>query len=104
MSKNFMDNLKGIMKDKTLPHHSHISEEIVGYAHSYCNLKVKENQTKISVVAHNLFRFDFIFLLKGLSAGVWKTRDITIGSKNPININFANIENKVIFIDTIKYF
>ena len=42
-------------------------------------------------------------MLKGLRAGVWKKRDITIGGQNPTNINFANIGNKVIFIDTIKY-
>ena len=31
-------------------------------------------------------------------------RDVTIGGKNPTHINFANIGNKVMFIDTIKYF
>ena len=104
MSKHFINNLKGIMKNRTYIHHSHISGEIIGYAHSYCNSKVRENQTKVSVVAHNLFRFDFFFFLKRLRAGVWKIRDITIGGKNPTNINFANIGNKVIFIDAKKYF
>ena len=103
MSKYFIENLKGIMKNKTHILHSHISGEIIGYVHSYCNLIVRENQTKISVVAHNLFRFDFFFLLKGLRAGVWKRRD-TIGGENSTNINFVNIGNKVIFTDTIKYF
>ena len=56
------------------------------------------------MVAHNLFRFDFFFLLKGLRSGVWRTRDITIGGKNPPNINFASIGNQVQFIDAIKYF
>ena len=45
-----------------------------------------------------------MFLLKGVRAGAWKTRDISIGGKNHTNINFANIGNEVIFIDTIKYF
>ena len=87
MSKNFIENLKGIMKNKTHIHHSRISGEIIGNAHSYCNLKIRENQTKISVVVHNFFRFDFFLLLKGLRAGVWKTRDITISGKKPTNIN-----------------
>ena len=65
---------------------------------------MKENKTKISVIAHNLLRFYFFFLLKGLRAGVWKTRDTCIGGKNLTNINFANIGNQVTFIDTIKYF
>ena len=104
MSKNFIENLKGIMKNKTHTHHSHISGEIIGYGHSYCNLKVRENQTKISVVAHNLLRFDFCFLLKGLRAGVWKTRDVAVSGKNPTNISLQKIRNRVAFIDTIKYF
>ena len=92
MSKNFIENLKGIMKNKTHIHHCHISGEIIEYAHSSCNVKVRESQTKISIVAHNLFTFDFFFLLKGLRAGVWKTRDIIIGGKNPTNIKFANLK------------
>ena len=44
------------------------------------------------------------FLIKGLKANVWKTLDIVIGGKNPIDINFAYIGNQVQFIDTIKYF
>ena len=54
MSKNFVDNLKGIMKNKTHIHHSHISGEFIGYGHSYCNYKVRENKTRISVVAHKV--------------------------------------------------
>ena len=65
---------------------------------------MRENKTKISVIAHNLLRFYFFFLLKGLRAGVWKTRDTCIGVKNLTNINFANIGNQVTFIDTKKYF
>ena len=66
MSKSFIDNgnLKGIMKNRIQIHHSHISGEIIGHVHRYCNRKVRENTTKISVVAHNRFRIDFFFLLK----------------------------------------
>ena len=78
--------------------------EIKGYVHSFCNEKVRENYFKIPVVAHNLFRFDFFFLLKGLRSSVWRTRDITIGGKNHTNISFASIGNQIQFLDTIKYF
>ena len=44
------------------------------------------------------------FLLKGLRSGVWRTRDITIGGKNPTAINFARMGNQVQFLDTTKYF
>ena len=42
--------------------------------------------------------------MKGLRAGVWRTRDIKIGGKNPTNINFANTGNQIMFLNTIKYF
>ena len=61
ISKNFIKNLKGIMNNKIHLHHSHITGEIIGYAHNFCNGKVKENKYKVTVIAHNLFRFDFFF-------------------------------------------
>ena len=42
--------------------------------------------------------------MKGLRAGVWRTRDIKIRGKNSTNINFANIGNQIMFLNTIKYF
>ena len=64
-------------------------------------MKIK---TKISLVAHNLFRFDFFLLLKRLRVSIWKTRDFSIGGKKPTKINFADIRNQVVFINIIKYF
>ena len=43
-------------------------------------------------------------LLKGMKTGSQRTRDISIGCKDPTDTNFANIGNQVAFIDTIKYF
>ena len=64
MSKNFIENLKGIMSNNIHIHHSHINGEIIGYAHNYFNQEVRENKSKISVIAHNLFRFDSFFFWK----------------------------------------
>ena len=61
MSKDFIENLKGIMNKKIHIHQSHINGEIMGYTHSYCNQKVRENKSKVSVIARNLFRFYFFF-------------------------------------------
>lgn len=83
---------------------SHITRNIIGYAHSFRNLKVKENKNQISAIAHNLFAFDFFFFLKDLRLGVWKTTNLSIGGKNLTNVNFANISYQVKFIDTVKYF
>ena len=104
MTEKFINNIKGTLGNKTHIHHLHILGEIIGYPHSCCNFKLRKNKTKISAMAHNFFRFDFFFLWKGLRAGAWRTRNISIGDKNATNICFANIGNQVVFIDTIKYF
>ena len=87
LSENFIENLKGIMTNTIQTHYSHITAKIIGYAHSFCNAKVRENCHKVTVIAHNLFRFNFFFLLNGLRAGVWRTRDLIIGGKKPTDIN-----------------
>ena len=104
ISEKFIENIKGILNNKRHIHHSHISSETLGYSHSYCNFKVRENKKTITAIAHNLFRFGFFFFLKGIRAGSWRTREIGIGGKNGTDINFAYIRNKVVFIDTVKYF
>ena len=104
ISQKFIANTIGILDNTRCIHHSHVTGDIIGYAHTVCNERVRENYYKIPVIAHSLFRFDFIFSAKGLRASVWKTRDICIGGKNPTDITFASIGNQVQFIDTIKYF
>lgn len=99
-SEKFMENIKGTLKNKTHIHHSHISGEILCYSHSYCNLKVRENKRQVSVIVHNLFRFDFFFFLKGIRTGSLWTREFSTGGKKPTDINFAHIGNQVVFIDT----
>ena len=80
----------------------HIKGKFIGYAHSFCNQKVRENKNQISVIADNLFGFDFFFFLKGSRLGVWRTRNISIGGTYLININFGNIIDQIKFIDTLK--
>ena len=85
-------------------HDSHTTGKIIGYAHNFCNLRCKENYYTIIVLAHNQFRFDFFLFLKGFRPTVWETTDISIGGKNPSNVNFVIIKNQVKFIDAVKYF
>ena len=61
MSRSLIDNIKGILNNKININHLHISNEVIGYTNSFCNARVRENKTKTTVVAHNLFRFDFVF-------------------------------------------
>ena len=104
MSKQFLGNIGVILNNQTNIHYSHVSSDVIGYVHSFYNWKVRENKCKVTVVAHNLFRFDFFFLWKGLRAGVWRRIDISIGGKNSTDVIFASIGNQVMFLDTIKYF
>ena len=46
----------------------------------------------------------FFFFKKGFRPTVWETTDISIGGKNPTNVNFVVIKNQVRFLDTIKNF
>ena len=78
--------------------------KVIGYAHDYCNLQIRENYYTIPAFGHSQFRFDFFLFLKGLKAGVWETTEIFIGGKNPTDINFAIVQNQVRFIGTVKYY
>ena len=104
MSERFLQNLYHIHTNKPVVHHSHVTGKIIGFAHEYCNLKVRENYYTIPVIAHNQFRFDFFLFLKGLRPSIWETTDINIGGKNATDVNFAIIQNQVRFTDTAKYY
>ena len=104
LSARFLQNLIFIHKNEFVIHHSHVTGKIVGYAHEFCNLQIRENYYTIPVFAHNQFRFDFFLLLKGFRASFWETTEIFIEGKNPTNVSFAIVQNQVRFIDTVKYY
>ena len=56
------------------------------------------------MIAYNLFKFDFFFVLKGLRLCVWRTKNISIGGKNLTDIQYVTVCDQVTFIDTIKYY
>ena len=49
------------MFNEIMIHDLQVSGEIIGYAHDFCNRKLKENQKLILVFPRNLFSFDFFF-------------------------------------------
>ena len=63
VSRNFFNSIMSILHSDYVFHHSHVTGKIWGYAHDFCNRKVRENRGTISVIAHYLFIFDFFFLL-----------------------------------------
>ena len=100
--ENFAE-LKELISEIKVLHHSHITGEIKGYSHDFCNWIVRENKDVVSCIAHNFFKFDFYFFLKNIRLSTWRTKDLNIGGKNLTDINFASIDNFK-FIDTIKYY
>ena len=104
VSRNFFDSVLNLTLGDVVLHHSHIDGRIFGYVHDFCNQKVKESRPLIPVIAHNLFKFDFFFVLKVLRLCVWKTKDVSIGDRNLTDIQNATIGDQVKFIDTVKYY
>ena len=102
-TNNLFESVHKLASVKIHLHHSHVTGEIIGYTHDFCNWIVRENRDIVSCIAHNFFKFDFYFLLKNIKLSVWRTKDINIGGKNLTDINFASIDNFK-FIDTMKYY
>ena len=102
-TSDLFDFVHKLINVKIHLHHSHITGEIKGYSHDFCNWIVRENRDVVSCIAHNFFKFDFYFFLKNIRLSVWRTKDINIGGKNLTDINFASIDNFK-FIDTLKYY
>ena len=64
-TNKFFGNVHRYIKVKIHLHHSHITGEIFGYSHDFCNWKVKETKNEIPLVAHNQFGFHMFYFIKG---------------------------------------
>ena len=104
VTKEFFNNVRDLISGGYVIHHSHVTGEIIGYAHDFCNKKIRENNNFIPIFVHNLFSFDFLFVAKGIRLCVSRTKQLNIGGTNLTNVQYANIGNQVKFIDTIKYY
>ena len=104
ITKDFFSNVRDLIYGDYVIHHSDVTSEVIGYAHDFCNKKIRENYNLIPAFVHNLFSLDFFFVLKGIRLCVWRTKQLNIRGTNLTNIQYANISNQVKFIDTIKYY
>ena len=89
-------------------HHSHVTREIHGYVHNFCNKKVRElTETSgqyFSCVFHNGFRFDMTFLTKWIWLFLWQTRDVSLLGSGLTTLKSYIIGRQVKFIDSVKYY
>ena len=67
VTKDFLNNVRDLIYGGYIIDHSHVTGEVTGYARKFCNEKIRENHNLILVFAHNLFSFDFLFVVKGMT-------------------------------------
>ena len=103
-TRDFLGKIYKILNSKVHLHHSHITGEIHGYSHDYCNWKYRENKHYVPLIGHNSLGFDIFYMVKGYRSVCWGTKDFKMGGTNLTNVNFANIGSQVKIIDTLKYY
>ena len=64
-TNKFFVNVHRMIKVKVHLNNSHVTREILGYTHNFCNLRVRENKIEIPMIAHTLFGFGLYHFIKG---------------------------------------
>ena len=94
-----------LIKGKAHLHHLHITSEIIGYSHDFCNTRVTEkNDADIPFIAHNSFGFNIFYFLKTFVASAWCTKEVNVGGNHLTHINYGNIQNEIKLIDSLKFY
>ena len=73
-TRRFLSKFYKVLTSKINIHHSHVTGEIYGHAHDFCNWQVRENYTTVSLIGHNFLGFDILFMVKGFRASCWGTQ------------------------------
>ena len=103
-TKGFLINLYKVLNARVHLHHSHVTGEIYGYVHDFCNWQVRENKNVVPLIGHNFLGFDIFYMVKGFRSSVWGTNNLNMGGTNLTNVNFASVGKQVKIIDTLKYY
>ena len=69
-TRGFLVNLYKVLNAKVHIHHSHVTGDIVGYSHDFCNWKVRENKTIVPLIGHNFLEFDIFYMVKAFRLSV----------------------------------
>ena len=92
-------------KGKVHLHHSHITGEIIGYTHDFCDTRVIEKSNgEIPFIAHNFFGFDLFYFLKTYVAAAWCTKEVNNGVNHLTRANYGNINDEINLIDSLRFY
>ena len=104
-TNNFFVHVHRLIKGKVHLHHSHITGQILGYSHDFCNTSVIEkSNSEIPFIAHNFFGFDFFYFMKTYIATAWFSKELNVGGTNLTHANYGNISNEIKLIDSLKFY
>ena len=104
-SSKFFIHVHELIKGKVHLHHSHITGQIIGYSHDFCNTKVTEkSNAEIRLIAHNFFSFDLFYFLKTYVASARCSKEVNVGGNGLTQANYGRINNEIILIDSLKYY
>ena len=86
-------------------HHSHVTGDIIGYPHDFCNTEYFEKaKSEIPFIAHNVFEFGLFYWIKTYIGSAWCSKELNIDGNNLTHANFGNINNEVKLIDSLIFY
>lgn len=74
-------NLEVDYVDHVIVHHDHFVHEILGFAHQFCDSRVRTGFPKVRLFCHNLTNFDSGFILRMIPEHVMGRRDKNLSAK-----------------------
>ena len=102
-TNTFFLHVHQLITGKVYLHHSHITGNIICYAHDICNMAFVEKCTsEIPFVAHNFFEFDLFYFVKTNIASAWCSKELNIGGNNLTHANYGNISSEIKLIEINK--
>ena len=95
-TNKFFLHVHQLIRGKVHFHHPHITGNIIGYAHDFCNMAFLEKcSPEIPFVAHSCFGFDLFYFVKTYIASAWCSKELIIGGNNFTHANYGNISGEI---------
>ena len=104
-TNKFYTNVHRLIRGKFHLYHSHITDEIFGYADDFYNTMLVERETcEILFIPHNFFGFDLFYFMKAYIAPAWGSKELDIGGNSLTHANYGNIKSEIKLIDSLKFY